>query len=92
MGAYNPEGTEELTGNPAVDRNRQEGYLYWLAWISQNTVSVFNVHDATGPIRRVSVGGLNCQVFKAQTEDVGAPPGLADLLTTTLGDIGACNK
>ena len=54
MGAYNPEGTEELTGDPAVDRDRQEGYLYWLAWIGQNTVSVFNVHDATGPIRRVS--------------------------------------
>jgi phospholipid/cholesterol/gamma-HCH transport system substrate-binding protein len=92
MGAYNPNGTEELTGVPAVDRNRQEGYLYWLAWISQNTVSVFNVHDATGPIRRVSVGGLNCQVFKAQTDAVGAPPGVADFLTTTLGDLGACNK
>ena len=92
MGAYNPNGTEELTGVPAVDRNRQEGYLYWLAWIAQNTVSTFNVHDATGPIRRVSVGGLNCQVFKAQTDAVGAPPGVADFLTTTLGDLGACNK
>jgi ABC-type transporter Mla subunit MlaD len=92
MGAYNPEGTEELTGVPAVDRNRQEGYLYWLAWVSQNTVSVFNVHDATGPLRRISVGGLNCQVFAEESEGVGTPPVLADALTNVFASIGACNK
>jgi phospholipid/cholesterol/gamma-HCH transport system substrate-binding protein len=92
MGAYNPEGTEELTGVPAVDRNRQEGYLYWLAWVSQNTVSVFNVHDATGPLRRISVGGLNCQVFAEESKGVGTPPVLADELANVFAKIGACNK
>jgi phospholipid/cholesterol/gamma-HCH transport system substrate-binding protein len=92
MGAYNPGGQEKLTGVPAVDRNRQEGYLYWLAWIAQNTVSTFNVHDATGPIRRISVGGLNCQVYRSEAEHGGAPPLLAQATTDLFAAIGACNK
>ena len=92
MGAYNPGGTEELTGNPAVDRNRQEGYLFWLAWIGQNTVSTFNVHDATGPIRRVSLGGLNCGVLKFELEHTGTPPVLADAFVTVFSSVGACNE
>jgi phospholipid/cholesterol/gamma-HCH transport system substrate-binding protein len=92
IGAYNPGGTEALTGVPAVDRNRQEGYLFWLAWIAQNTVSVFNVQDATGPIRRVSLGGLNCQVLTTEAEHAGTPPVLAQAAATLFGSIGACNK
>jgi phospholipid/cholesterol/gamma-HCH transport system substrate-binding protein len=92
IGAYNPGGREELTGVPAVDRNREEGYLFWLAWIAQNTVSTFNVHDATGPIRRASLGGLNCQVLVAQASDVGTPPILAEAAATLFSSIGACNK
>ena len=92
IGAHNPGGTEELTGVPAVDRNRQEGYLFWLAWIAQNTTSVFNVQDATGPIRRVSLGGLNCQVLVTEASDVGTPPVLAEAAATLFGSLGACNK
>jgi phospholipid/cholesterol/gamma-HCH transport system substrate-binding protein len=92
IGAYNPGGTEKLTGVPAVDRNRQEGYLFWLAWIAQNTTSVFNVQDATGPIRRVSLGGLNCQVLVTEATDVGTPPVLAQAAATLFSSLGACNK
>jgi phospholipid/cholesterol/gamma-HCH transport system substrate-binding protein len=92
MGAYNPGGREKLTGVPAVDRNREEGYLYWLAWIAQNTTSVFHVQDATGPIRRVSLGGLNCQVLVAEAADVGTPAVLAEAAGTLFSSIGACNK
>jgi phospholipid/cholesterol/gamma-HCH transport system substrate-binding protein len=92
MGAYNPGGKEPLTGNPAADRNRQEGYLFWLAWIAQNTVSVFNVHDATGPIRRVSAGGLNCQLYASEAEGIGTPPVVADATADIFAAIGACNK
>jgi phospholipid/cholesterol/gamma-HCH transport system substrate-binding protein len=92
MGAYNPGGTEGLTGNPATDRNRQEGYLYWLAWIAQNTVSTFNVHDGTGPIRRVSLGGLNCQLYGSEAKDVGVPPVIADATVNVFAAIGACSK
>ncbi|MBA2793787.1 MAG: MCE family protein, partial [Thermoleophilaceae bacterium] len=48
LAAYNPGGAEGLTGNLERDRNREEGLLYWLAWVSQNGVSVFNTSDATG--------------------------------------------
>jgi phospholipid/cholesterol/gamma-HCH transport system substrate-binding protein len=92
MGAYNPGGAEPLTGNPAADRNRQEGYLYWLAWIAQNTVSTFNVHDGTGPIRRVSLGGLNCQLYGSEAKGVGVPPVIADATVNIFAAIGACNK
>ena len=92
IGAYNPGGTEELTGNPAADRNRQEGYLYWLAWLSHNTVSVFSTHDATGPIRRVSLGGVNCALYESELEHTGTPPVLAEAVVTLFGSIGACSK
>ena len=91
IGAYNPDGTEELTGVPAVDRNRQEGYLYWLAWLGHNTVSVFSTHDGTGPIRRVSIGGLNCGLYESELEHTGTPAVLAEATVTLFGAIGACS-
>ena len=60
MGAYNPNGAEGLTGNLTQDRARQEGYLYWLAWAGQNTVSLFSTADANGPFRRGYINGLGC--------------------------------
>jgi len=99
MGAYNPGGAEEISaacetagGCTPAERNRNEGYLYWLAWVAQDTVSVFNVHDATGPIRRVSLGGLNCQLLVSEAEHAGTPPVLAEAAATLFGSIGACNK
>jgi phospholipid/cholesterol/gamma-HCH transport system substrate-binding protein len=81
IGAYNPGGAQGLTGNVQVDRNRQEGYLYWLAWTAQNTVSLFNTSDATGPFRRIYLGGLACSTLTAA--------GLPAAITTLLGPTGA---
>jgi len=92
IGAYNPGGNEELSGNPAADRNRQEGYLFWLAWLGHNTVSAFSTHDATGPIRRVSIGGLNCQLLTSELEHQGVPMVLTDAAATLFGSIGACSQ
>ncbi|HEY1357455.1 MAG TPA: MlaD family protein [Thermoleophilaceae bacterium] len=59
MGAYNPGGAEGLSGKSvAQQRNRQEGFLYWLAWTAQNGVSLFNTADAQGPWRRLTICGL----------------------------------
>jgi ABC-type transporter Mla subunit MlaD len=52
--AFNPGGAQGLTGDPAADRARQEGYLYWLAWVGQNGSSVFSTADAQGVWRRLS--------------------------------------
>jgi phospholipid/cholesterol/gamma-HCH transport system substrate-binding protein len=99
IGAYNANGAEEISvacetggGCTPAERNRQEGYLYWLAWIAQDTVGVFSVHDGTGPIRRVSLGGLNCQVLASEMDKAGTPPVVGDATATLFGSIGACNK
>ena len=53
MGAYNPNGAEKISGNQPKDLARDEGLLFWLAWVSQNGNSLFNTGDAQGPYRRV---------------------------------------
>ena len=59
IGAYNPGGSEGLTGDLARDRARREGFLYWLAWTTQNTVSLHNTGDARSVFRRVTSCGLS---------------------------------
>jgi phospholipid/cholesterol/gamma-HCH transport system substrate-binding protein len=82
IGAHNPNGNEGLTGDLAKDRARDEGYLYWLAWTGQNTVSLFSTSDAQGPFRRLFLGGVNCNTFVGE----GLPEQFAD----ALGDAGVC--
>ncbi|MEJ7715087.1 MAG: hypothetical protein WKF40_05015 [Thermoleophilaceae bacterium] len=65
IGAFNPNGAEGLTGNLAADREREEGYLYHLAWTAQNTVSLFNTASAQGPLRRIFLGNLDCTTVNA---------------------------
>jgi phospholipid/cholesterol/gamma-HCH transport system substrate-binding protein len=48
MAAYNPDGA-----NAPGSANRDEGYLYWLAWLGHNGNSVFQGADATGFYRRI---------------------------------------
>ncbi len=53
MAAYNPRGAEPppatLPGSPP----RDEGYLYWLAYLAHNGNSVFANQDGTGIYRRI---------------------------------------
>jgi phospholipid/cholesterol/gamma-HCH transport system substrate-binding protein len=98
IGAYNPNGQEGLSdgcGNsPALvsvcspaDRNRQEGYLYWLGWTAQNTVSLFNTADAHGPFRRIYLGGLGCQIIKSEIP-ADLPQAVKDLVNTLIDQLG----
>jgi phospholipid/cholesterol/gamma-HCH transport system substrate-binding protein len=48
MAAYNPDGA-----NPPGSSNRDEGYLFWLAWLGHNSDSVFQAGDAHGFLRRI---------------------------------------
>jgi phospholipid/cholesterol/gamma-HCH transport system substrate-binding protein len=84
IGAHNPNGNEGLTGDLEKDRARDEGYLYWLAWTGQNTVSLFSTSDAQGPFRRLFLGGVNCNTFTGE----GLPKAVSD----ALGDAGVCAK
>ena len=71
IGAYNPGGAEGISGGcestgacTPAERNRNEGYLYWLGWTAQNTVSLFNTGDAHGPLRRIFLGGATCATLQ----------------------------
>jgi phospholipid/cholesterol/gamma-HCH transport system substrate-binding protein len=71
MAGYNPNGAEPVsnTGNPTIDTpknlNRDEGYLFWAGWTTQNTVSLFNTSDASGPLRRFT-GFFTCSELRTQ--------------------------
>ena len=89
MGAYNPRGREPVTGNTTTDRNRDEGYLFWLAWVGQNTTSLFSTSDALGPLRRF-IAFFNCTDLRAQLTGAGAAGGPLLGLTNALNDPGLC--
>src|SRR5918999_1992582 len=77
MGAYNPGGAEGLEGKSVAEqRARQEGFLYWLAWGSQNGTSLFSSADGQGPWRRGTICGVPAAVITA-------------LIGTVLTEIGA---
>jgi phospholipid/cholesterol/gamma-HCH transport system substrate-binding protein len=88
MGAYNPGGAEGLGGKSITEqRQRQEGFLYWLAWAAQNGTSLFSSADAQGPWRRVTICGVPAAVLSGivngVVSDIGqSNPALGDLLTT----------
>jgi phospholipid/cholesterol/gamma-HCH transport system substrate-binding protein len=50
MAAYNPRGAEPV-GTPG----RDEGYLYWAAWLGHTSNQVFSAGDAHGTFRRLLV-------------------------------------
>ena len=68
IGAYNPGGAEGLSGDIGRDRDREEGYLYWVAWAAQNGVSLFNTSDATGPFRRTTLCGVSLPSAASQLQ------------------------
>jgi len=57
MLGFNPNGKE-----PPEKAGRQEGYLFWLAWVTHQTANLINVDDANGPLRPVFLTGT-CQTL-----------------------------
>ncbi len=58
MAAYNPHGAQSCPGGncnpqPSGQPARDEGYLYWLAWLGHNGNTVFQHSDANGLYRRI---------------------------------------
>jgi phospholipid/cholesterol/gamma-HCH transport system substrate-binding protein len=88
MGAYNPGGAEGLGGKSiSQQRQRQEGFLYWLAWAAQNGNSLFSSADAQGPWRRVTICGVPAAVLTGIVQGVlsgvsGTNPDLFNLLNS----------
>ncbi len=88
MAAYNPNGREPVPQSLAAARDRDEGYLYWVGWVAQNTVSLFSTSDARGPFRRAYFG-TTCDLVR---EEVAHNPAAGILLgfNELLAPTGLC--
>jgi phospholipid/cholesterol/gamma-HCH transport system substrate-binding protein len=62
MLAHNPRGAE----GPGAE-GRDEGYLFWLAWVGHQTNNLFGNADAHGPGRPFTTGGT-CTSFQQTVE------------------------
>jgi phospholipid/cholesterol/gamma-HCH transport system substrate-binding protein len=65
MLAFNPGGRE-----PADDADREEGYLWWVAWVTHQTINLINVDDANGPMRPLFLTGT-CTTLQGFLESQG---------------------
>jgi phospholipid/cholesterol/gamma-HCH transport system substrate-binding protein len=63
MLAFNPLGKE-----PPDKADRQEGYLFWLAWVTHQTANLINIDDGNGPLRPVFLTGT-CQTLISLIND-----------------------
>jgi phospholipid/cholesterol/gamma-HCH transport system substrate-binding protein len=70
MASYNPGGNEGISSGcekggscSGAERNRNEGYLYWLTWVTHNTTAIFSTRDAQGDFRRAATGGVSCNLL-----------------------------
>jgi phospholipid/cholesterol/gamma-HCH transport system substrate-binding protein len=80
MAAHNPGGAEKLSGDLEADRARDEGLLFWLAWVSHNSNSLFSTADASGPFRRI-VLLATCTTYQQMLDQAGsAAPLLEDIV------------
>jgi phospholipid/cholesterol/gamma-HCH transport system substrate-binding protein len=79
--AHNPNGRE----GPGVD-GREEGYLFWAAWLQHNGAAIFSTSDANGPFRPVTLGGT-CGVLRSLA---GETPPLNQVLLPALTDPKIC--
>ncbi len=62
--AFNPGGAED----PSVGTSRQEGYLFWVAWINHMAIQLFSNSDAHGVFRPTTIGAP-CNVLKSIVEE-----------------------
>jgi len=81
--AFNPNGRED----PA-DSARQEGYLFWGAWLQHMATQLFSTADAHGPFRPVTVAAP-CATIEQLVHERPELEFLA-MLTPILTDSAAC--
>jgi phospholipid/cholesterol/gamma-HCH transport system substrate-binding protein len=90
IGAFNPNGAEKVANNLAQDKKRDEGYLFWLGWVSHLTTSLFSTSDAQGPYRR-ALAAFTCQGATALVHQTPLAEPLYGL-TNALADPALCGN
>jgi phospholipid/cholesterol/gamma-HCH transport system substrate-binding protein len=83
LAAYNPNGRED-----PGDKDRQEGYLFWAAWVQHMATQLFSMSDAHGTFRPVTIAAP-CATLKQIVEKEPQLEFLA-MLTPILTDSAAC--
>jgi phospholipid/cholesterol/gamma-HCH transport system substrate-binding protein len=83
LAAYNPNGRED-PDNPA----RQEGYLFWAAWVQHMATQLFSSSDANGVFRPVTVAAPCATVEQLVHEQPQLE--FLTMLTPILTDSAAC--
>jgi len=72
-------------GREAPDKaGRDEGYLFWLGWLSHQTANLQSIEDANGPMRPIFLTGA-CSTLTSLVNDLPAAEfalGLSPLLAT----------
>ena len=95
MLAYNAGGTQTISEGceqagtcTPEELQRDEGFLFWLGWVAQNTTSIMSTGDAQGNFRRFTVSA-SCSTIRGLVEE---EPALEILLgvTALLNDPGFC--
>ncbi|MEJ7785258.1 MAG: MlaD family protein [Solirubrobacteraceae bacterium] len=66
MVGFNPNGTE----GPS-DNDRDEGFLFWLAWLNHNGGALFATSDANGPFRPVTLSAPCSTLKQIANEEAG---------------------
>jgi phospholipid/cholesterol/gamma-HCH transport system substrate-binding protein len=77
--AYNPNGRE------APSASRQEGYLFWLAWLQHAGLQLFSTSDANGVFRPVTLGSPCASISQILHEEPQLEflEGLTGILTSS---------
>jgi phospholipid/cholesterol/gamma-HCH transport system substrate-binding protein len=90
IAAYNPAGKQGISQSceqngacSSAELNRKQPYLYWLAWVAQNSNSLFSTSDAEGPLRR-ALFMMDCNSIHAALDQFG---GQADMLFGPLSSV-----
>ena len=74
---FNMLGYHESSSNDSVtDPKRDEGYLFWIAWLDHNAASVFGASDANGVYRALTQEGT-CATLNAEVGNIATPLGQA---------------
>ncbi len=84
MVGFNPAGKEA----PSV-ADRNEGFLFWLAWLNHDGAALFASSDANGTFRPVTAAS-NCQTLKQIAAENGGDPIYALVFSKPVFDAGIC--
>lgn len=84
MLGFNPNGTEGPTA-----ANRDEGFLFWIAWLNHDGGALFGSSDANGPFRPVTAAA-KCQTLRQIADEEGATSIYALVFSKPVFDSGLC--